>query len=193
MTLRRKATRFATRFTTRAPALLRTREAIVWTALTGLGLYLVALGLSPLAPVLLGFGLMVTFTGLALLVSVLQRLAFRVETPGEGLVEIDEGRISYFGPRAGGSVGLTALLRVEIASRPHLLTDSGFAWILTAEDGSRLVIPLGAAGADRLPDALSPLPGLHLAAGAAALAGNRPGTTLIWERSQPRFGRVVGG
>ena len=53
MTLRRKATRFATRFTTRAPALLRTREAIVWTALTGLGLYLVALGLSPLAPVLL--------------------------------------------------------------------------------------------------------------------------------------------
>ena len=55
------------------------------------------------------------------------------------------------------------------------------------------MIPLGAAGADRLPDALSPLPGLHLAAGAAALAGNRPGTTLIWERSQPRFGRVVGG
>lgn len=181
------------RTSARTPALLRTREAVVWTALTALGLYLLARGLSPFAPVLLGFGLMVTFTGLALLVSALQRMAFRVETPGEGLVEIDEGRISYFGPRTGGSVGLTALLRVEIASRPHLPPDSGFAWILTAEDGSRLVIPLGAAGADHLPDALSPLPGLHLAAGAAALAGNRPGATLIWERSQPRFGRVVGG
>lgn len=181
------------RTSARIPALLRTREAIVWTALTALGLYLLARSLAPFAPVLLGFGLMVTFTGLALLVSVLQRMAFRVETPGEGLVEIDEGRISYFGPRTGGSVGLTALVRVEIASRPHVPPDSGFAWILTADDGSRLVIPLGASGADRLPDALSPLPGLHLAAGVHALTGNRPGTTLIWERDQPRFGRMAVG
>ena len=97
-------------------------------------------------------------------------------------MEVYSSKVSYH----------TALADVVLAA-PGSATKSTLDCPLIAEDGSRLVIPLGAAGADRLPDALSPLPGLHLAAGAAALAGNRPGTTLIWERSQPRFGRVVGG
>jgi hypothetical protein len=58
--------------------------------------------------------------------------------------------------------------------------DSSHAWILTAEDGTRLVIPLGAEGADRLFDALSPLPGIDFDAGAAAVAARRPGRATVW-------------
>lgn len=172
--------------------LYRWREPLVWGALAAAGLGLAVQALQPFAPVLLGFGGLVAFAGLALLVSALQRRAFRVETPGEGIVEIDEGRISYFGPRTGGVVELTSIVRVEIATRPHVLPDSAHAWVLTDEDGNRLVIPLGALGAEGLPDALSPLPGLQLGPGVAALAHNRPGATLLWERPRPSLRRAAG-
>ena len=45
---------------------------------------------------------------------------------------------------------------------------SAHAWVITTEDGERLTIPLGAEGADRLLDALSPLPGIDFDAGLAA-------------------------
>jgi len=175
-----------------AERLRRWREPLVWAGVAAAGLGLALRGLDPFAPVLLGFGALVAFAGAGLLASTLQRMAFRVEAPGEGVVEVDEGRITYFGPRQGGIVGLTSLVRVEISSRPHLLPGSAFAWVLTAEDGTRLVIPLGAVGADRLPDALSPLPGLQLGSGVAALAGNRPGTTLLWERPRCGLRRAAG-
>jgi hypothetical protein len=97
-------------------------------------------------------------------------------------VEVDEGRISYFGPRGGGFVDIASVTRVELATRPHLLPGTGHAWVLTADDGTQLTIPLGAQGAERLPDALSPLPGLDLGAGAAALGSRRAGRVLVWAR-----------
>jgi hypothetical protein len=62
-------------------------------------------------------------------------------------------------------------------------TASAHAWVLTAEDGTRLTIPLGAEGADRLFDALSPLPGIDFDAGAAAVAGPGPGRAIVWRKA----------
>lgn len=160
----------------------RRGEAIAWAALLALGVWSVALGLRPFAPVLLIAGGIAALAGAALLTSAVRRMAFGADGPEEGLVEIDEGRITYFGPRGGGVVDINSVIRVELATRPHLLSGTGHAWMLTADDGTRLTIPLGAQGADRLPDALSPLPGLDLGAGAAALASSRPGRVLVWAR-----------
>ena len=168
-----------------AERLRRWREAIAWGALLAAGLWMVLAGLSPVAPLLLVAGGLAALAGAALLTAALRRIAFGTDGPAEGVVDIDEGRIAYLGPLGGGFVDMGSVARVELVTRPHLLIGAGHAWVLSADDGTRLTIPLGARGADRLPDALSPLPGLDLAAGAAALASRRPGRVLVWARRTP--------
>lgn len=172
----------------------RHREAIAWTALTAFGLWLLGRGLDPLAPLLLLAGGLATLIGAALLTAELRRLAFAADAPAAGVVEIDEGRIAYLGPQGGGYVDVRALMLVEIVTRPHLLTDTGHAWVLSAEDGTRLTIPLGAAGGERILDALSALPGIDLAAGAAALRERRPARVVVWSRrtAPPHLRRLPG-
>ncbi len=164
-----------------ADAFRRWREAAAWAALLGLGAWLVWQGYRDLAIVSFVAGLGAAATGASLLVAALRRMRFRT-APGEGIVVVDEARIAYLGPRGGGVVDVPALVRVEIVTRPHVPPDSGHAWVLSAEDGTRLVIPIGAAGADGLFDALSPLPGIDFDAGAAAIAAPGAGRAVVWTR-----------
>lgn len=159
------------------------REAMVWGALLGLGLWLMWIGYARggLLPLVAG-GLLAT-AGAALLRAATRRLRLHPEAPGEGVVMIDEGRIGYFGPREGGFVDLPSVVRVEIVTRPVLPPGPAHAWQLTAEDGTRLTIPLGAEGAERMIDALSPLPGIDFGAGVAAVVARGPGRTLIWKKA----------
>jgi hypothetical protein len=159
----------------------RWREAGAWAALLAVGAWLVWQGYRDLAIISFVLGLGAAATGASLLVAALRRMRFR-SAPGEGVVVVDEARIAYLGPRGGGVVDLPALTRVEIVTRPHVPTGSGHAWVLSAEDGTRLVIPIGAAGADALFDALSPLPGINFDAGAAAIATPAAGRALVWTR-----------
>jgi hypothetical protein len=163
--------------------LRRWREPIAWGVLLALGVWLVGHGYARLAPLPFVLGLACGATGIALLRPALRRLRMRSEVPGEGVVVIDEARIAYFGPRHGGFVDLPAVTRVEIVTRPHVPSASAHAWIITAEDGTRLTIPVGAEGADRLLDALSPLPGIDLDAGVAAVAAPGPGRALVWKKA----------
>jgi hypothetical protein len=121
-------------------------------------------------------GLALAVAGAGLLVGAVRRLRLGGAPPGEGVVVIDEGRIGYYAQRGGGFLDLPGLIRVEITRDD---------WLLTDEEGFRLVIPRGAAGAEALPDAFSPLPDLHLDAAAAALAAGTPGRTLVWRRPFP--------
>jgi hypothetical protein len=159
------------------------REPITWGVLLALGMWLVWHGYSRLSPFSFVLGLGCVATGLALLRPAIRRLRLRGEVPGEGVVVIDEARIAYFGPRHGGFVDLPAVTRVEIVTRPHVPSASAHAWLITAEDGTRLTIPVGAEGADRLLDALSPLPGIDFDAGVAAVAAPGPGRTLVWKKA----------
>jgi len=168
-----------------AAGLRRWWEPVVWAALLALGLWMVWQGYRALAPLSFVVGLVASATGASLLLGAIRRLRLRGE-PGEGVVLIDEARIGYFGPRGGGFVDLPAIVRVEIVTRPHVLPDSAHAWVLTAEDDVRLVVPIGAEGAERLFDALSPLPGIDFDAGAAAIAARGPGRALVWERESWR-------
>ena len=167
------------------------REPIGWAALLAAGALLTWRGYARLEPLLFVLGLLLAAAGLGLLRGALRRLRLSSGTLSEGVVMIDEARIAYFGPRDGGFVDLPAVTRVEIVSRPHLPPASPHAWVITAEDGTRLTIPLGAEGADRLIDALSPLPGIDFDAGIAAVQARRPGRATVWSlQHAPRARRI---
>lgn len=168
-----------------ANVIRRWREAAVWAGLLAVGAWMIWQGYRALAPVSFVAGLVAAATGASLLHAAVRRMRLRAE-PGEGIVVVDEARIAYFGPRGGGVVDVPALVRVEMVTRPHVPPDSAHAWVLTAEDGTRLVVPLGAQGADALFDALSPLPGIDFDAGAAAVAAAGPGRATMWDRGDWR-------
>ena len=138
------------------------------------GVWLATRGYARVEPAVFVFGL---------LLPALRRMRLANATPAEGVVVIDEARIAYLGPRGGGFVDLPAVARVEIVTRPHIPPASAHAWVITTEDGGKLVIPLGAEGADGLLDALSPLPGIDFDAGAAAIAARAPHRTLVWKKA----------
>ncbi len=158
-------------------------EPILWGGTLLLGLWLIWRGYAGLAPLSFVLGLLLTLAGVALLRQALRRLRLGREAPAEGAVLIDEARIGYFGPREGGFIDLPAITSVEIVTRPHVPPASSHAWILTADDGTRLMIPLGAQGAEHLYDALSPLPGIDFDAGLAAVESPGAHRALVWRRA----------
>jgi hypothetical protein len=159
------------------------REPIGWAALLATGLLLLWRGYARLEPLLFILGLLLAAAGIGLLRAAVRRLRLSAGALAEGVVVIDEARIAYLGPRDGGFVDLPSVTRVEIVSRPLLPPASPHAWVITAEDGTRLTIPLGAEGADGLIDALSPLPGIDLDAGVAAIKARRPGRATVWRKA----------
>lgn len=142
-------------------ALWRWREVGVGVAVLALGLWLMRLGGYLLVPL----GATVALAGLALGVLAWRRLQFVTAGAAPGLVQLDEGQISYMGPQVGGFVSLRDLVELRLISlRGRRL------WRLKQADGQALLIPVEAAGAEALFDAFSSLPGLSSAALVAALA-----------------------
>ena len=166
-----------------AEGLRRWREPIGWAVLLAAGVWLAARGYARVEPALFALGLLLAGAGLGLMRGAIGRLRLRADAPAEGVVVIDEARIAYLGPRTGGVVDLPSVVRVEIVSRPHVPQASAHAWVITTDDGTRLVIPLGAEGAEGLFDALSPLPGIDFDAGAAAVAASGPGRATMWRKA----------
>ena len=166
-----------------AARLRQWREPIGWGSLAVAGAWLAARGYARVEPTLFVFGLLLAGASLGLVRGAVRRVRLSADAPAEGVVVIDEARIAYLGPRTGGIVDLPSVVRVEIVSRPHVPQASAHAWVITTEDGGKLVIPLGAEGADGLLDALSPLPGIDFDAGAAAIAARAPHRTLVWKKA----------
>jgi hypothetical protein len=163
-----------------AAALVRWREVLVWLGMLVFGLVLAWRGYAGGGALLIVLGALASGVALGLLKGALGRQAVRAVAPGPGVVAIDEGRIGYLGPLDGGYVDLPTLVEVALVARDG---GAGRAWVLRSEDGTRLEIPLGAEGAERLPDSLAALPGFDLSRGVAALA--RPGgrRLTVWSRS----------
>jgi hypothetical protein len=164
--------------------LWRHREVIATLALAALGLRLMWLGGWVLVPA----GAALLAVGAALGLSAVRRLRFAQVVAAPGMVEVDEGRVGYLGPAFGGYVALPDLteLRLVTIHRRRL-------WRLKQADGQALLIPVDAAGVERLFDAFVSLPGMDTAALVAAL--DAPVVTpvhetrVIWRRAAPALAR----
>ncbi|WP_299813950.1 hypothetical protein [uncultured Jannaschia sp.] len=161
-----------------AAAFARWRETLAGAAALALGLWLWLTNFGLLAL----FGGVLVAVGAILVLSGIRRARFWSAGAAPGLVEVDEGRITYLGPMLGGSVDLDALSAVTFR---RTATGEAF-WRLEQEDGPTLVIPEGAANAEVLLDALAPLPGFDTGAMIRAVRGRGANTTKVWQRNAPR-------
>lgn len=158
--------------------LLRLVEPVVatglaaWLLTRGAGLYRHDWAFGGL---MLAAGLLIALWALAAWVRAVLNL--RGKRPSPGVVIVEEERIGYLGPEAGGFVALDGIDSVELIEG---------VWILHA-GGTPLVIPMGAEGADQLPDALGALPGFDAR---VLLKVAQGGTQMgLWQRS----GRSMAG
>ncbi|SDE77518.1 hypothetical protein PUH89_01990 [Rhodobacter capsulatus] len=143
-----------------------TLAASLWVATRG-GWFLAALGLC-LAALAAGW-----------LVLALRRARFARPVSDPGVVDLDEGRIGYWGT-GGGMLGGTMALEDLVEIRLLLLKDSQF-WRLKSRDGQALLVPVAAAGSEKLFDAFAGLPGIDMGAMAAAL-DRRISAQSLWRR-----------
>jgi hypothetical protein len=174
-------------------AVSRGREVILGAFVVGLGLWVAAQGGYLLVPV--GVALMILGAGWAVLAW--RRLRFAQSSDGPGVVDLDEGQIGYLGPggegarsQDGGVGGFVSL--VDLVELRLLQLRGRRVWRLKQSDGQALLIPVDAAGAERLFDAFASLPGMDTAALVAGLQ-SKPATggrvvalatesRLIWAR-----------
>lgn len=128
----------------------------------------------------IGGALCVVGVGLALVG--VQRLRFRSAGGGPGVVQVDEGQITYFGPLTGGAVAGSELQRLTLDT-----TGRPAHWVLDAEGQPPLHIPVNAEGADALFDVFSTLPGMKTERMLAELNALPPEPVVIWERQASRL------
>ncbi len=153
-------------------ALWRGREALAGAAVLILALWLglSAFGVTRWVAVPLGLlGLGLVWTGI-------QRWRFVRGTGGPGIVEVDERRITYWGPLSGGTLDLDDLLRLDLdpGGRPA-------HWVLTPRTGQALAIPVSAQGAEALLDLFTALPGLRTEALLSALSLTEGPVVAVWQ------------
>jgi hypothetical protein len=154
------------------------RETAAAAAAAASGLWLASFG----GLLLLPAGLAITALAAGWALSALRRMRFAQAVAAPGMVEVDEGQIGYLGPAFGGYAALPDIIELR------LLTMGGRRlWRLRQADGQALLIPVDAAGADRLFDAFASLPGMDSAALLAALeappaGGGASDLRLVWSR-----------
>ncbi|WP_158969107.1 hypothetical protein [Chachezhania sediminis] len=158
-------------------ALRRWRFALSGAALAALGVYC-SLGFGGLVG---WIGWPLAGAGVALGVVGIQRARFDTGHDGPGVVEIDEGEITYYGPLNGGSVSTGEIERLILdpTSRPP-------CWVMVDRANGILQVPVNADGADELFEAFAALPGLRTSRLLSELRSGmeRKGgiPTVIWER-----------
>ncbi|WP_413717678.1 hypothetical protein [Silicimonas sp. MF1-12-2] len=155
--------------------LMRWREVLVGAVTLGLGLRLAATSFG--AIFIIGCGLAIT--GAALIVAGVQRARFRSGGGGAGVVDLDERRITYFGPYGGGAVSVEDLVEIGV--------DPSRSWLIRDVNGTHLMIPMNAEGADALFDAFAAVPGLTPARLVEAVRSTPRQYTTIWAKPQGRL------
>ncbi len=158
-------------------ALWRWREAIAGAALIGLGLWWM---LGPGG--LLGWvGAVLVLGGVAQGFVGVQKARFRSGGGGPGVVQVDEGQITYFGPLGGGAVAVAELS--SIALRPG---GTPAHWVLAQPGQPELQIPVNAEGSEALFDVFAALPGIRTERMLTELQNGPLHPVVIWSRGAVR-------
>ncbi|WP_170346275.1 hypothetical protein [Ruegeria atlantica] len=131
---------------------------------------------------LLGWiGWLLVAVAIALAVIGVQRTRFRTGSGGQGVVTVDEGQITYFGPLDGGVIATREIERLALDP-----TSTPAHWVLEQPGQAVLHIPVNAEGAEALFDVFSALPGLKTEHMLAELNSGSTHPVVIWERTPSR-------
>ncbi|WP_114965746.1 hypothetical protein [Alkalilacustris brevis] len=152
------------------------REVIIAAAIMALGAWIAGGG----GPLLLGIGVLLVLTGLALGINAWRRLRFASDGQAPGVVQVVEGQIAYFAPEQGGFAALDDLAELRLEPGPP--GGVGPVWVLEQTGAEALRIPVAASGADQLFDAFASLPGIDMNALSAAVAEQVPRARVLWRR-----------
>jgi len=157
--------------------LMQWREALLGILILLLGVWWIS-G----SGILRWVGVAVTLGGAALFYIGYQRARFRVGKGGPGVVTVDEGQVSYFGPLSGGMVAIDDLAMVVLdpAQTPPV-------WILQQPRQADVMIPVNAEGAELLFDAFAALPGIRTEFMLSSLKADRTQPVVIWAKPVTRL------
>jgi hypothetical protein len=158
----------------------RWREVIAAGAVALAGAWLMRLGgylLFPLGALVLGLAAVWA-------VQAARRLRFVQDVDAPGLVEVDEGQVGYLCPTSGGYVALPDMVELRVIE-----VHGKRLWRLKQADGQALLIPVAAAGGEKLFDAFAALPGMDMQA--LVTAAGDGAARVVWQRGQAGL-RVAG-
>jgi hypothetical protein len=157
--------------------LWRWRDTIAGVVLIALGLWW---GLRAFGAVQ-WLGYVVIVGGIILTAAGVQRARFRQDGIGSGVVQINERRLSYFGPLDGGVIDVADLTKLELDPSGH--PDPN--WVLSGVGGQTLSIPINATGAEALFDVFAALPGIKTGDMLDVLSRTPDARVTIWARVRP--------
>lgn len=157
--------------------LLKWRDAMIGAGVLALGLYW-ASGFG----ILRWIGVALAVIGGALIYSGLQRARFLSGKDGPGVVSLDEGQISYFGPISGGVVAMSdlSLLMLDPTQKPAV-------WVLQQPGQADVHVPINAEGAELLFDAFASLPGIRTTNMLTTLKSKPDHPVVIWAKSSKQL------
>lgn len=155
--------------------ILRWRDLMGAVAIAGAGLWVFGFG----GLFYQGLGVLFVLVGGGLAVAAIRQLRFHVAGGAPGVVQVDEGQITYLAPQNGGFVALSELTEVEMIFG----TDGARLWRLSQATYPTITIPAAAKGADALFDAFVSLPGARPGHILAALERDPgAGPVTVWRR-----------
>ena len=128
-------------------------------------------------------GTVLTIGGALLFFAGVQRARFRRGAGGAGMVQVDEGQLTYFGPIEGGSAAVSDVMRLDLDPRDG----KAGSWIVFHRGGDSLTIPVNATGAEALFDVFASLPGIETGDLLAKLNAEPGQQVVIWEREPKRL------
>ncbi len=154
-------------------AISRFRDAIIGVGISLLGVYL-AIGGTGITSII---GTSLALAGALLVFAGIQRGRFRSGGGGAGIVHVDEGQVTYYGPLEGGSVVIEQIARVEYDTTAMPAPE----WVLHDVQGNELRIPSNAEGAGVLFDVFATLSGMQTERMLASISSPEKRQVLIWQ------------
>ncbi|WP_296417042.1 hypothetical protein [Pseudooctadecabacter sp.] len=144
------------------------REVLFAAGVAGLGLWWGSASFGVMQ--WLGYG--VAAVAVMLGIAAAQKVRFRGDSDGPGVVVLDERRVTYLGPEDGGVADLDLMVQLDVTPAP--------AWRLINADGHYIDIPTDAKGVEVLFDAFTALPGLSTQHMLSVLQRTKPARMTVW-------------
>lgn len=163
--------------------LWRWREALAGLAAILVGIALVS-GTYGYLPMIGG---VLVFIGFLVMGAGAVRASVKPRSGGAGLIELDEGRLTFLNPERGAIVDLPAVIRIEIITTSAGPVEDDLFWVFYEAGGQVARIPASAVGSERLFDALAGFPGADYRKVIAASGSTDDNVFVIWQKDRRRL------